>query len=141
HQKHCTFFKRDLELTTRATHNTAVSRQSTPAKQQALHRQRRRDLLTPTDDPVADTALGQSVASMGHLIKTLDRFDKQLAQNSKVVDGINEQMEWGTDQTEEIRTQNASLQARTDSIDIDLEMAKDQLETFAGRQQKVERGV
>jgi uncharacterized protein YoxC len=78
---------------------------------------------------------------MGHLIETLDRFDKQLAQNSKVVDGINEQMEWGTDQTEEIRTQNASLQARTDSIDIDLEMAKDQLETFAGRQQKVERGV
>lgn len=67
------------------------------------------------------SAVTQLLPIMVHIADTVDRLDKRLDkrldEHIKTMSGMSEQMEWVMNQVDEIRTQNASMEAHTEFED------------------------
>ncbi|KAF9139775.1 hypothetical protein BGX30_007487 [Mortierella sp. GBA39] len=81
----------------------------------------------PNSNNTTASTVTQLLTTMDHIANTVNRLDKQLDKNTKAMSGMSEQMEWVMDQVDEIRVQNASLEAHTESIRIDMGMMEDHL--------------
>lgn len=64
---------------------------------------------------------------MQQLAETVTRFNKRLGIQTQTIGKMNEQLEWLADQVDEIRTQNASLDAHTESLHNDMSLVQDHL--------------
>ncbi|KAF8946867.1 hypothetical protein BGZ47_011106 [Haplosporangium gracile] len=72
-------------------------------------------------------AFTQLLITMDQLTDMVDRIDKRLGEHTKAMNTMNGQIVWLMDQVDEIRSQNASLEAHTESIQIDMGMMEDHL--------------
>lgn len=78
---------------------------------------------------------------MDHIADTVDRLDKQIDKHTKTMSGMSEQMEWVKYQFDVIRAQNASLEAHTESIRIDMGMMEDHLGGLLQDTYKLKEGL
>ncbi|KAG0300634.1 hypothetical protein BGZ97_003131 [Linnemannia gamsii] len=77
---------------------------------------------TPTPSPspppastyTSNTTLTQLLTNMQHLADTVNSISKRLNTQTHSLDAMNKQMDWLAEQVDEIRTQNASLDAHTE---------------------------
>ncbi|KAF9152952.1 hypothetical protein BG015_004383 [Linnemannia schmuckeri] len=76
---------------------------------------------------ITASAFTQLLTTMDQLADKMDRIDKRLGKHTKAMNTMSEQMEWLMDQADEIRSQNASLEAHTESVRIDMGMMEDHL--------------
>ncbi|KAG9061668.1 hypothetical protein KI688_007249 [Linnemannia hyalina] len=82
---------------------------------------------TPNSNNTTASIVTQLLTTMDDIGNTVDRLNKQLDKNTKIVSKMNEQTKWVMDQVDEIRAQNASLEAHTESMRIDMGMTEDHL--------------
>ncbi|KAK5815627.1 hypothetical protein F5H01DRAFT_342603 [Linnemannia elongata] len=80
-----------------------------------------------SNNTASSAALTQLLTGMQQLADTVTRFNKRLDVQTQTIGKMNEQMEWLADQVHEIRTQNAGLDAHTESLRNDMDMVQDHL--------------
>lgn len=78
---------------------------------------------------------------MDHIADTVDRLDKRLDKHTKAMSKMTEQMDWAMDQFNKIRAQNASLEAHTESIRIDMGLMEDLLGGLLKDTYKLKEGL
>ncbi|KAG9061646.1 hypothetical protein KI688_007227 [Linnemannia hyalina] len=80
-----------------------------------------------SNDTTPNAALTQLLTGMQQLADTVNRFNKRLNIQTQTIGKMNEQLEWLADRVDEIRAQNASLDAHTESLRNDMDLVQDHL--------------
>ncbi|KAH7030369.1 hypothetical protein BKA57DRAFT_523570 [Linnemannia elongata] len=95
----------------------------------------------PNSNNVPASEVTQLQTTMDHIADTVDRLDKRLDKHTKAMSGMSEQMDWAMDQFNKIRAQNASLEAHTESIRIDMGLMEDLLGGLLKDTYKLKEGL
>ncbi|KAG0276153.1 hypothetical protein BGZ96_003453 [Linnemannia gamsii] len=80
-----------------------------------------------TNNDISGVTLDQILATMNQLTYTVMGLDKELDVQTEGIDAIGEQMDWLIDQIDQIRSKNANLEVRAESLRIDAGLVEDHL--------------